>query len=430
MSETPPETPDESRKRKEAETDESDTPVRKRTRSSTKPERDAARDELIKKAKAEDAELAARRAEELKNIPPAPTGNRNDKHFHAAFIRMGMGDCTIMSTPGGRVVVVDCGSDSYNEVLGSGPPGGLTADQRFVNIVRGKLRDPKFMLGSDVIDVLVLTHPDGDHYNKLKTVLPAGVKLEKVYHSLLRTRYAEGGACAWINERAVTSARVQQVEHHRNGIASPKPPLIRLEGKRVEAATATVKEDRLDGDGGIRILDEPDCKISILAGGVNTASLKDNSTEANRASIVVMVTVFGQKLLLSGDATLNTENYVVTQHEKRITGVDLATASHHGSDNTSSLQAYVDQVRPKRLVVSAGKQIDLHHLPSKAVIDRYMEVMKTSGGTNVPSHTIYFWAPTGTGTYYPDSHTTTLPIYITGSRGTWEYSILAPGGGE
>ncbi|WP_018658349.1 ComEC/Rec2 family competence protein [Actinomadura flavalba] len=404
--------------------------TKRSTRSQTKPGRDAAlAARLLADEEAAQA-LADARAEQLRNIPRPPDGNRGDEHFHAAFIRMGMGDCAIFSTPGRRIVMIDCGTDSYGEVIGRAPDAPSTAADQlaFTARVRDTIyNDSKFMLGTDVVDLLILTHPDGDHYNQLAQILKPTTQIHRVYHSRARREYAIGQTSSWLlghvvgGTEEVRSRRISQVENHRNGGVQ----VFRLNDQDVTATTGGEADAFLDGAGGIRVLTEPDCKITLLAGGVETSTLPDSSTPNNRSSIVVLIEVHGKRLLLSGDATLNTERYVVDRHAGRIGGVDLASASHHGSVNTSSLDAYVTAVHPKQLVISAGKEITMHHLPSQAVIDRYLAAMPAA--VDIPDHTLYYWAPGGMGSYLASYRVTRKPIYITGSRGTVQRTFFKNG---
>ncbi|MEV4749541.1 hypothetical protein AB0K21_24430 [Streptosporangium sp. NPDC049248] len=405
------------------------------TRSKTKPERDKKKKDEEDRARERAKAVAAARAREIASRPAAKAGTRDDENFHAAFIQMGQGDCTIMCTPEGRVVMIDCGSDSYREVIGADedlPEAGEEEDEEketkkdletLRRIIGGTLKHEKFLKGSNTVDLLILTHPDADHYNKLSAVMDDSVEFQKVYHSKSRAHYSKGGTSAWILAHAADENLIFEVDHHRNGADQ----VIALNGVPVLAPPEDEDPPEggvLDGKGGILVLDEPNCKISLLSGNVNTTAHKDHSTPANRGSLVVLIEVFKKKrLLLSGDATLNTEQYVVDHHSARIGSVDLATASHHGSDNTSALAAYVTAVKPKQLLVSAGKQIKMHHLPSAAVLNRYMAVMATA--QKIPEHTLYYWAPGGLNSYNAESMKTELPVYITGSYGTWPYSILA-----
>src|SRR5258706_12654980 len=74
------------------------------TRSKTRDSRELAKElEIAKEQKARE-QLEKQRAQSLANRPQAPAGNRSDRQLHMAFIQMGQGDCTIISTPGGTSI--------------------------------------------------------------------------------------------------------------------------------------------------------------------------------------------------------------------------------------------------------------------------------------------------------------------------------------
>ncbi|HXA59690.1 MAG TPA: hypothetical protein VNW94_11060, partial [Streptosporangiaceae bacterium] len=72
---------------------------KRKTRSQTKPERDARLAAIRAQIAADAAALALQRAQDVAARPPAPAGNRGDGQLHMAFIRVGQGDCAVMSTP-------------------------------------------------------------------------------------------------------------------------------------------------------------------------------------------------------------------------------------------------------------------------------------------------------------------------------------------
>lgn len=360
-------------------------------------------------------ELQKQRDSRLANRAPAVDGNLSDGNFHMAFVQMGQGDCAIMATPAGRVVIIDCGSSSREEPA-------ISFDRRVSSV----LLDAKFLKSSDVVDALILTHSDKDHYNNLSIVLPKNISVQNVYHSDKCTTYSLAETGAWLLSHVVDINRIFAVDHHMNGGAAA--PVIRLNETPVEPATDTEKINRSDGDGGIRIIDEPNCKISLLASNVNTLDPPDHSTEKNRGSVVTLVEVFGEKLLVCGDATFATERYVLNQHRARITNVTLAQAGHHGSARTSSSDEYVQCVNPKLAVISAGRTVDGDNLPSYDVIDRYIRQMTRA--TAIHAHEIYYWHSQGLADgFVNDFLVTTSPLYVTGSWTTYYYTIRAPGGG-
>jgi beta-lactamase superfamily II metal-dependent hydrolase len=376
------------------------------TRSRTAQRRAKEERERLTTARRQEEELLRRREKALNNRPPAPAGSRGDGNFHMAFLQMGQGDCCVMATPRGRIVMIDCGSDSREE-----------DDGTFVARVHSVLYKKKFLRTTNNIDVLILTHPDTDHYNHLKQVLNDGTRFIAIYHSSARTGYSEGQTSGWLLARVEQDRQIYRVQHHSNAGSQ----VIKLNDDDVAPADKNQTINRLDNAGGIRVIDEPNCKISILAGGVAVDYKKDKSNITNRGSVVTMIEVFGEKILMCGDATRSTEHYVLTRHANRIRRVDLAQAGHHGSDLTSSSPAYVTQVEPELVIVSAGKNVRKDHLPSQEVINRYLDRMGRA--TLIADHEIFFWKKGGLKSYYNTSKFIKYPLRITGSWSTYYYSL-------
>src|SRR5690242_651685 len=102
-------------KRYREEEKTSNPPKRPATRSTTAPGRQAAIDAETARQKAEADRVEKERQELLNSQPPSPAGTRGDGQLHLAFIQMGLGDCTMITTPQGRVIMIDCGSDSSEQ---------------------------------------------------------------------------------------------------------------------------------------------------------------------------------------------------------------------------------------------------------------------------------------------------------------------------
>jgi beta-lactamase superfamily II metal-dependent hydrolase len=381
-------------------------PRRPTTRSVTKPMRDAEikaqKQKLIAAARA----VEARRAEALKNMPKAPPGNRGDGRFHIAFVRMGQGDCTVISTPAGRTVLIDCGSDA-TEV----PDAELYT---YHKTIRDTLYGPKFLQGTTDLDILILTHPDTDHYNKLKKVLNGNTKIGKVYHSSNRGGYSADQVSTWLCQHvgtALENINILEVTLNETGAH-------RL-GNSTVAGNLNGDPPCLDDRGAIRILKEKDCVISFLAGNV-TANVGDNSNPSNRGSLVTLIETFGKKILICGDATRSTDAFILQRYQRSLPGlrgVDLMHIPHHGSNVTSSSDLLVQALQPKQCVISAGKKVLKDHLPSQTVIERYWAFQEDG---KVPDHELFFWTPGALGSFFHQSKFTKKNLYVTGSNNTIE----------
>ena len=424
--------PTRDRKRKP---EDDDPPLRRETRSATAPKRiatEAARLALIKQ---EMDELAARRAEALRNLPKGTPGSRNDGSFHLTFLRVGQGDCTLICTPQGRVVFVDGGAKPKQADALSADDATLTdeekrnlalaVEKRYTKRLTDAARGAKFLKNSKMVDALVLTHPDEDHYTLLKDMCGANVEFARVYHSHARDKYAVGQTSEYILSRVnkIEGERaIKRVMHHDNGgvltitlngVPVPAKPADRyevghLDGYKDPDTTYT------DAAQGILILKETDCSISLLAGGTDSPGAGDGSNDTNRGSLVVLVEVFDKKILLVGDATTYTEKYVMRRHKNRVKHVDIAQAGHHGSNLTSSSEDWVKAVAPRQVIVHTSVNVAKDHLPSGAVLDRWAAGLAPGTPDEKTDHQLQRW--TGVvGNYQHGSTFTRKPVYCTGS---------------
>jgi len=401
--------------------------TRRETRSATKPQRDAALRKIRRAAEKEARDLKTRRERAAANRKPGAPGERNDGSLHIAFIPMGQGDCIVLCTPGGRVILFDCGSlgtEKADENLTD-----AQADKVLVDRALDTLKNRKFLGKVNEIDILILTHPDADHCNKLKKVIPDDCKIYKCYHSAEFGEYTGGEASSFLRKKMRDPAILKVVKNHdpNHGVNGQ----VTLGGKPVKAATATEKVDRLDGKGernekgekvgqdGILIVDETNCKVSILAAGVKYDYATDHATDPNRASIVTLVEAFGEKLLLCGDATTSTEEFLLNTAWGRLKDLTLVQAAHHGSVTTSSSPKFVDWVNPKIVVASAGKEIKKHHHPSREVIQGYVDKLEKEKRTDrlKAEHETFIWELNKGGNRSPKSIWSRRKVYTTGSYG-------------
>lgn len=408
---------------------------RQKTRSGTAPYRQALDDLDNKIWFAESTITYLREQRAIANRPVAPIGNRGDGNFYLTAIKMGQGDCTLITTPKGQVIMIDCGSDATETTDDDESEGTTETKEQYQSRIQGTIYSDKFLKNDGVISVLILTHADTDHYNKIPVMLKDTVRFQNVYHSGRISDYsAQGGAGksigSWITAHATRDNSVKAVSHNEeSGIVE-----ISINGVGASPQDDTNKIDHIDAGNGLCIVDEPNCKVSILASNVHQTfedkyknPINDQSNEKNRGSVVTLIEVFGKKILICGDATRNTEQYLINNHQDRIKNLTISQAPHHGSDNTSSGLAFVNVINPTEVLVSSGRKVKKDHLPSAATIVRYSRKMGRSAFAEIAEHRIFYWETTGSGGYTSQDEFIKRPISITGSWGTVEKSVPNPG---
>lgn len=244
------------------------------------------------------------------------------------FIKVGQGDSTLVKCPNGDTILVDCGSlGEFNE-----------------GAVRSYLRDQ--LEEEDEIDLLVVTHPDRDHYNEILDVLaerPDGreISVRRLIYVGDRSDYSEDFG-DWIHE--FPSDRKQRLTSSEFNVF----PLRSLD---------------VCGDS---------VYVKVLA-----ADVQSTFSTSNTASIVLLVSYGAFDAILPGDATRVTEENILNrfaEHLDELGHVEVLKVAHYGSRATSMLPRtdWFDAVNADVAVYSAVYQ-NPHGHPNRHVADALRE---------------------------------------------------------
>jgi competence protein ComEC len=178
------------------------------------------------------------------------------------------------------------------------------------------------------IDIVILSHPHEDHVAGLALLLER-YRVGRVFEPGMRG--PGPGYGAWVRRLAVR----------------PGPP-------RQSLATG----DRL-------IVDDITMRVLWPNRGIVPLEPPDGGTSINNVSVVLLGEVGVRRFLLMGDVEEGIDPSVIAEGLPR---VDLLKVAHHGS-RTATTGAFVDTVRPKVAVASAGAGNPYGH-PAKATLER------------------------------------------------------------
>ncbi len=237
------------------------------------------------------------------------------------MLDVGEGDSILVQTPSGRTLLID-GGGSRRPDAGRGATAGQYADEDPIGerVLMPELR----RLGVSEINVLLITHPHGDHIGGL----PAVLRDEKVDAVLDGTTlpYPSAGY-----RRLVANIRAR---------ALPYSPARR--------------GDTLDFGDGVRgaVLNPP-------AGALTYGTAFDDKT-INDYSAVVRLSYGRTVLLLDGDAEQEAEDDMLAHYPAGYLKAEALKAGHHGSRNASS-DEWLSAVSPDVAVISCGKGNLFHH---------------------------------------------------------------------
>lgn len=259
----------------------------------------------------------------------APLLLRREDHLRATFLPVGQGDAAVLEIPPGKVIVIDGGGnhdDSYN-------PGArvITPFLRRRNI--------------DVIDVIILSHPDADH---LMGLLPLfdNFKVKELWH---------------------------------NGFDDSHPLMARLlmaaqtHGVKLRSRSDMAQRFHLGG-----------AQIDFISPPEKNSHSKELSSTNNR-SLVIRVSFERTSILLPGDIEEVAENALTsTNQDLRAT---VVKAPHHGSKGSSS-EKFVRSTKASHVVFCTGVN-NRFGFPHAQVIQRWQEAGASLWDTAVNGETTF-----------------------------------------
>jgi Predicted hydrolase (metallo-beta-lactamase superfamily) len=178
------------------------------------------------------------------------------------------------------------------------------------------------------IDAVILTHPHEDHVAGLALLLER-YRVARVFEPGMRG--PGPGYAAWLRELARPGAPT------RLGLAAG---------------------DRL-------AVDEIGLRVLWPIRGQVPATPPDGGTGINNVSVVLLGQVGERRFLLMGDVEEGIDPSIL---KEGLPHVDLLKVAHHGS-RTATTQAFVDAIRPRVAVASAGAGNPYGH-PAKSTLDR------------------------------------------------------------
>lgn len=201
-----------------------------------------------------------------------------------------------------------------------------------------------------VLDWLVLTHGDSDHYNMVLNFLDTfDVNLRNVLHGGLEPDYR---------------GLIKKLRNRENPDGQP----------------TNIYTKAMRGFFPLASTDDLGAEVTVVAIGIegdstNKAYLK------NTRSVVLRIVYKGIGLLLTGDATADTELQIVSTLAKGLVAPDSLQANllkvpHHGSRRTSNRAAFIASVNPNYAFISSDRSGSLaeeqkatgHRLPQAVTI--------------------------------------------------------------
>jgi competence protein ComEC len=238
---------------------------------------------------------------------PDPLDPLPEHALCVVVLDVGQGDAILVISPGGKTMLIDGGGSSEG------------AEE----VILPYLRDH----GYNRLDILVLTHPDADHVGGLPEVLrsiPVGI----------------GVATGQVHTTQIYAGFLQELQRARD-----------------EGGTQIVR-----GAAGVELPFDSEVRLEVL--GPSPAAIAGD--DKNNASIVLHLTYGLVSVLLTGDAEVEEEAWMMAQGA--VLDAQILKVSHHGSDTASS-NAFLGQVDPEVALISCSAGNQYGH-PHDEVLDR------------------------------------------------------------
>lgn len=219
--------------------------------------------------------------------------------LRVTFLDVGEGLCTVVRSPSGKTLVMDCGTSSW------GKDGS----------VGEKLVAPYLQsMGVDRIDVAILSHPHSDHisgYPDLLKLKPANMVLD------IGARHASPIYRRFLNT-------------------------VKKSGAKYRIAKCGQSIDM--GDGVIAEVLSPDPRHSY--------------TDLNNRSMAIRIIFEDVAFLLAADTEEDAEQLMLESDIKL--NSQVLQVGHHGSSSSTSNQ-WLEAVKPQVAVISCGRRNQYHH---------------------------------------------------------------------
>jgi hypothetical protein len=113
--------------------------------------------------------------------------------------------------------------------------------------------------------------------------------------------------------------------------------------------------------------------VDLLA--INTTGFGDDQHNKNARSVVLRIGYQTRVVMLTGDATWETEEQIVKTHKTQGTlgalATDVLKVAHHGSHRTSNKVPWIQAVKPWAIVVSSDRWGELGEFPTHMIATGY-----------------------------------------------------------
>jgi len=223
------------------------------------------------------------------------------------FLYTGQGDCTLLETPDGSTILIDCGTKEFKYNSG---------ESTITPYLKRR--------GISKIDLLILTHMHNDHIGGIESVLR-----EFEIKKIIAGESNESTALSILTDKLVTEKKIPKENMYAG--------------------------DFIGGFGNLRIY------------FLNPQDKDTLHTNEHTKSIVLKLQYGSTSAVLAGDLNFEGESVIAGKFGNFLK-TDILKIPHHGSRNASSIP-FLLNCRPEYSVISCGKDNVFGH-PSELVLEK------------------------------------------------------------
>lgn len=247
------------------------------------------------------------------------------------MIDVGQAEAIMIKLPDGKNMLIDSGNvgNENNEKLNN------YLDNYFKN------------LSNKEIDYFVLTHSDADHCGGAPMIFD-NYQINKVFRPNIFSKNLD-------SEKQIETTYSKKY------------------------VTTKIWENTIT-----KMYSEPNCQIEYSKAGIEIVEStyqieflspnKDNYSNVNSYSPLIVIEFEGRKIMLTGDATEDTEESALNN----LYDIDILNVAHHGSSTSTSAE-FLEKVKPEYAMISCNKDDgNNYNHPHQEVLNRLSEYMSRS----------------------------------------------------
>jgi beta-lactamase superfamily II metal-dependent hydrolase len=268
------------------------------------------------------------------------------------FIDVGTGDSTFIVTPGRKKILID---------------GGV--NKRALGFLAWKYQLDQPGASADV-DLLVLTHADGDHIEGLIPIIQhPKINVKRVIHSGIAT-FAKGKFNTVLGDKQAgggmtfLTTRQSQLSQFTDAQLSPAFAAWR---NAIQAELGATRYEAVSLDTGQIDLGDPDIQLEVLGPRLDTFNgqpayrwFGNEAHTINGHSVVLRLAYQNVQALFAGDLNDPAERYLLeAPGVPAKLGAHVFKAPHHGSHEYAP--EFLNAVRPQISIISSGDDPDHGH---------------------------------------------------------------------